>query len=154
MSATRRTRLLLGAWSALIVLYAFNPSNVQSWPLDGLSTKWFSQAFHNAAMREALWLSVRAALVATAIAIVLGSAAAFAVHRFRFFGREAVSFVLVLPIALPGIITGSLLAVARAAGETAPLLFTALSNQFWTSDMSQPMASLPVTIFKLSLIHI
>jgi putative spermidine/putrescine transport system permease protein len=117
MTTTPRTRVLLGVWSALIVafllapialivLYAFNPSNVQSWPLSGLSTRWFSQAFGNEDMRQALWLSVRAALLATAIAVVLGSAAAFAVHRFRFFGREAVSFVLVLPIALPGIITG------------------------------------------------
>jgi putative spermidine/putrescine transport system permease protein len=91
---------------AIIILYAFNPSNVQSWPLDGLSTKWFSSTFHNQEMRDALWLSVRAALISTAISLLLGSMAAFAVHRFRFFGREAVSFVLVLPIALPGIITG------------------------------------------------
>jgi putative spermidine/putrescine transport system permease protein len=90
----------------LIVLYAFNPSNVQSWPLDGLSTKWFSSTFRNEEMRTALWLSVRAALISTAIAVVLGSMAAFAVHRFRFFGRESISFLLVLPLALPGIITG------------------------------------------------
>jgi phosphate transport system permease protein len=50
-----------------------------------------------------------------------------------------------------GVITGILLAVARISGETAPLLFTALSNQFWTSDLSQPMASLPVTIFKFAM---
>ena len=50
-----------------------------------------------------------------------------------------------------GIITGILLAVARIAGETAPLLFTALSNQFWTSSLSEPMASLPVTIFKFAM---
>ena len=91
---------------ALIILYAFNPSNVQSWPLDGLSTKWFSSTWHDEEMRHALWLSVRAGLLATAIAILLGSMAAFAVHRFRFFGRETISFVFVLPLALPGIITG------------------------------------------------
>jgi putative spermidine/putrescine transport system permease protein len=91
---------------ALIILYAFNPSNVQSWPLQGLSTKWFSQTWNNDAMRQSLWLSVRAGLISSAIAIVLGSMAAFAVHRFRFFGREVVSFVLILPLALPGIITG------------------------------------------------
>ncbi|MEY4140408.1 MAG: hypothetical protein RLZZ371_2590 [Pseudomonadota bacterium] len=50
-----------------------------------------------------------------------------------------------------GVVTGILLAVARIAGETAPLLFTALSNQFWTSDLGQPMASLPVTIFKFAM---
>jgi putative spermidine/putrescine transport system permease protein len=117
MATTRASRVALAVWTALIVifllfpialiiLYAFNPSNVQSWPLPGLSTKWFSSTWHNDAMRQALWLSVRAALVATGIAVLLGSMAAFAVHRFRFFGREAVSFVVVLPLALPGIITG------------------------------------------------
>jgi putative spermidine/putrescine transport system permease protein len=114
---TRLTRIALGVWAALVVLflilpivliivYAFNPSNVQSWPLKGLSTKWFGDTWNNESMRQALWLSVRAGLITSAIAIVLGSMAAFAVHRFRFFGREIVSFVLVLPIALPGIITG------------------------------------------------
>jgi putative spermidine/putrescine transport system permease protein len=113
----RYSRIAFAAWAALIMLflfvplaiiitYAFNPSNVQSWPLSGLSTKWFSSTWHNEEMRHALWLSVRAGLLADGIAILLGSAAAFAVHRFRFFGREAVSFLLVLPIALPGIITG------------------------------------------------
>jgi putative spermidine/putrescine transport system permease protein len=90
----------------LICVYAFNPSNIQSWPLHGLSTKWFSSAWHNQEMRDALWLSVKAGLISTAIALMLGSFAAFAVHRFRFFGREAVSLALVLPLALPGIITG------------------------------------------------
>ena len=91
---------------AIIVVYAFNPSNVQSWPLPGLSTKWFASTWHNAEMRNSLWLSVRAGLFSTGIALLLGSMAAFAVHRFRFFGREAISFIFVLPIALPGIITG------------------------------------------------
>jgi putative spermidine/putrescine transport system permease protein len=91
---------------ALIIVYAFNPSNVQGWPLPGLSTKWFGSTFHNEDMRQALYLSLRAGLLATGVALVLGSAAAFAVDRFRFFGREAVSFLFVLPIALPGIITG------------------------------------------------
>ena len=91
---------------AIIILYAFNPSNVQSWPLSGLSTKWFSSTFQNEEMRHAFSLSIRAALFSTAIALLLGSMAAFAVHRFRFFGRETISFIFVLPIALPGIITG------------------------------------------------
>jgi len=56
-----------------------------------------------------------------------------------------------LKSARAGVITGVLLAVARISGETAPLLFTALSNQFWTSDLSKPMASLPVTIFKFAM---
>src|SRR5947209_3632334 len=114
---TRTARIALIVWTgfillflfipiALIILYAFNPSNVQSWPLHGLSTKWFSSTFSDEAMRQSLWLSVRAGLISTAIALLLGSLASFAVHRLRFFGREAVSFLLVLPIALPGIITG------------------------------------------------
>jgi putative spermidine/putrescine transport system permease protein len=135
VTAAARTRLLLAIWTALIVafllapilliaLYAFNPSNVQSWPLGGLSTRWFSQTFHNEEMRQALWLSVRAALIATAIAMLLGSAAAFAVHRFRFFGREAVSYVIVLPLALPGIITGMALNSFFAFGNVSFSLAT------------------------------
>ncbi len=113
----RLTRMGLGLWVALVLaflyvpiaiicLYAFNPSNVQGWPIGSLSTKWFSPAIHNPDMQEALWLSLKAGAAATLTAVLLGSAAAFAVHRFRFFGRETVSFLLVLPIALPGILTG------------------------------------------------
>jgi putative spermidine/putrescine transport system permease protein len=91
---------------AIICFYAFNSSNVQSWPIHGLSGKWFSVAWHDPAVRTALWLSVKAGVFSTAVALVLGSAAAFGVHRFRFFGREAVSLLLVLPLALPGILTG------------------------------------------------
>ena len=58
---------------------------------------------------------------------------------------------ITLKAARAGVVTGILLAVARIAGETAPLLFTALNNQFWTADLSQPMASLPVTIFKFAM---
>lgn len=58
---------------------------------------------------------------------------------------------ITLKSARAGVITGILLAVARISGETAPLLFTALSNQFWTTDLGQPMASLPVTIFKFAM---
>ena len=79
---------------------------MQSWPIGGLTTKWFGPAIHNGDMQQALWLSLEAASFATLIALVLGTLASFGVHRFRFFGREAISFLLVLPIALPGIITG------------------------------------------------
>jgi putative spermidine/putrescine transport system permease protein len=90
----------------IIFFYAFNSSNVQSWPIHGLSVKWFSVAWHDPQVRAAFLLSVKAGVFATVIALLLGSAAAFGVHRFRFFGREAVSLLLVLPLALPGIITG------------------------------------------------
>jgi phosphate transport system permease protein len=62
-----------------------------------------------------------------------------------------VIWAITLKAARAGVVTGILLALARISGETAPLLFTALSNQFWTSDLTQPMASLPVTIFKFAL---
>jgi putative spermidine/putrescine transport system permease protein len=91
---------------ATIVLYAFNADRAQTWPIQQLSTKWFGEALANEGVRSALALSVQAALAATAVALILGTLAALAVHRFRFFGRETVSFVLVLPIALPGIVTG------------------------------------------------
>jgi putative spermidine/putrescine transport system permease protein len=113
----RWSRVAFAVWAGLIILflffpiviimlYAFNPSNVQSWPLSGLSTRWFSSTWNNTEVRQALSLSLRAGLLATGIAMVIGTMAAFAVDRFRFFGRQAVSLVLILPIALPGIITG------------------------------------------------
>jgi putative spermidine/putrescine transport system permease protein len=90
----------------IIMLYAFNSSSIQSWPISSYTFHWFRDAWHDPDVRSALWLSLRVGLIATATAIVLGSAAAFAIHRFRFFGRETISFLLLLPIALPGIITG------------------------------------------------
>ena len=56
----------------IIMLYAFNPSNVQSWPLPGLSTRWFSSTWHNAEVRQALWLSLRAGLFATVPLVIMG----------------------------------------------------------------------------------
>jgi putative spermidine/putrescine transport system permease protein len=91
---------------ALIVLYAFNKSIIESWPIPGLTGHWFAVAWHDSQVRAALWLSVRVGLAATALALVLGSMVSFALHQFRFFGRDAISLLLVLPIALPGIITG------------------------------------------------
>lgn len=91
---------------AVITLFAFDRSNVQTFPIQHWTTSWFSVAWHDPAVRAALWLSVKAGVVATLIALVLGILVAFGIHRFRFFGREAVSLLLVLPIALPGIVTG------------------------------------------------
>jgi putative spermidine/putrescine transport system permease protein len=91
----------------MVFLYAFTTDEAAfTFPPPGLTTKWFPIAFANPAMRAALLLSVRVGLMATVIALVLGTLAAGAVWRSRFFGREAVSFFIVLPIALPGIITG------------------------------------------------
>ncbi|MGA7912936.1 MAG: ABC transporter permease [Candidatus Dormiibacterota bacterium] len=91
---------------AVIILYAFNQSNIETWPLAGLSTKWIIRTWNDQDVRTALSLSVRIALAATALAVFLGSCAAFAIHRSAFFGRDAISFMFVLPLALPGIITG------------------------------------------------
>ncbi len=91
---------------ALIVLYAFNSSNIESWPISSFSLHWFSVAWNDPQVRSAFLLSVRVGLIATAAAVILGSAVAYGVHQFTFFGREAISFLLVLPLALPGIITG------------------------------------------------
>src|SRR6266480_6456485 len=111
------TRIALRAWVVLILLflfipivliffYAFNTSIIESWPIPGLTARWFGATWNDENVRSALWLSVQAALGATAIALVLGSCAAFAVHRTQFFGREVISLLFVLPLALPGIITG------------------------------------------------
>jgi putative spermidine/putrescine transport system permease protein len=113
----RATRVVLVAWVvgvllflfmpiATIILFAFDRSTVQSWPIQNYTTHWFSVAWDDPAVRSALWLSVKAGVAATFLALVLGSLAAFGIHRYRFFGREAVSLFIVLPIALPGIITG------------------------------------------------
>ena len=114
---SRALRIGLGVWTALVVaflwiplviiaLYAFNGSVIQSWPISSWSTKWFSVAWHDDFLRSSLRLSVEVGLAATAVALVLGTMASFAIHRFSFFGRDSVNFLLLLPIALPGIITG------------------------------------------------
>src|SRR5215210_975274 len=90
----------------VIALYAFNERRTQTWPIPGLTFDWFAKAFDNPGVRDALLTSLQAGLAATAIALLLGSLAAAAVARYRFFGREAVSFLVLLPIALPGIVTG------------------------------------------------
>jgi putative spermidine/putrescine transport system permease protein len=128
-------KVLLRAWVVLVVLflfapillivgYAFNASNIQTWPIAGLSLRWFGSAFANDEIRTALALSLKASVIATAIALLLGSAAAFAVHRYAFFGRETVSFFVVLPIALPGIITGMAL--------NSFFVFWSIGLSFWT----------------------
>jgi putative spermidine/putrescine transport system permease protein len=100
------TLLFLYVPLIVIAIYAFNSTRVQKWPPAGLTLHWFSRAFENRGVRDALLTSVKAGLGATAIALVLGTLAAYAVARYRFFGRESVSFLVVLPIALPGIVTG------------------------------------------------
>ncbi|GLX07013.1 ABC transporter permease [Microbispora sp. NBRC 16548] len=115
LSRTSRTLLRAALVAGLAVIYvplavvllnSFNSDRTFSWPPAGFTLRWWGAAWDSAGLRDALWTSVQAGLGATAIALVLGTMAAFAVQRYRFFGREAVSLVIVLPIALPGIVTG------------------------------------------------
>ncbi len=89
----------------IIALYAFNANRAQTWPITKYTTDWLAAALDNEGVRAAFGLSLTVAFWAMATALVLGSLAALAVHRYRFFGRDALSFALILPIALPGIVT-------------------------------------------------
>ena len=91
---------------AIICIYAFSSANSLEWPPPGFTTHWFSDAINNPGARDAFFTSIKVGLIATAIALVLGTLASFAVARHRFFGRETISFLVILPIALPGIVTG------------------------------------------------
>jgi putative spermidine/putrescine transport system permease protein len=109
----------------IVMLYSFTTDEAAfNFPPPGLTTRWFGVALNRPDLWAALGLSLRVALIATGGALVLGTLAAAAVYRSRFFGREAVSFLLVLPIALPGIVTG--IALRSMMG-----LFN-LSFSFWT----------------------
>src|SRR5215210_6634984 len=90
----------------VIALYAFNERRTQTWPIPGFTLEWFGKAVDNPGVRDALLTSLKAGLGATALAVLLGTLAAIAVSRFDFFGRDVVSFVILLPLALPGIVTG------------------------------------------------
>ena len=90
----------------LVLVNSFNASKVFSWPPTQLTTRWWHLAVTNIGVREALFTSIKAASAATTLALVLGTLAAVAVSRYRFFGRQTVNLLLVLPIALPGIVTG------------------------------------------------
>lgn len=108
----------------IIVLYAFSAAPIPAWPLTGFAVHWFADTWNDDEVRQSLALSVEVAAVATAIAILLGTLAAMAVARMRAFGREVVSFVAVLPIALPGILTGMALASYFA--------FWSINLSYWT----------------------
>ncbi|MFN3717691.1 MAG: ABC transporter permease [Rhizobium rhizophilum] len=109
----------------LIFVYAFTTEEKSfQWPPPGFTTKWFAVAWNRPDIWEALWLSVKVASIATVIAMVLGTLAAAAVARTKFFGREVISLLVILPIALPGIITGIAL---RSAFSLADIPFS-----FWT----------------------
>lgn len=110
---------------ALIILYAFSAEDKSYvFPPPALTTQWFAAAWAREDVWAAIRLSFRVALVSTALAMVLGTLAAAGLARTRFFGRDAISLLLILPIALPGIVTGIAL---RTAYHTAEIPFS-----FWT----------------------
>jgi len=110
---------------AVIMLYALTTEDASfRFPPPGLTLDWFQVAWNRPDIWAALGLSLRVAGAATAVALALGTLAALAVHRSRFFGREAVSFLLLLPIALPGIVTG--IALRSAMG------LIGIPFSFWT----------------------
>ena len=117
MTESRLARLLLRLASGgvlaflylpllVIVLYAFNPSRIQAWPPQGFTLHWFQEALDNRNVIRAVVNSLLAGTFATITALVLGTLTAIAVHRYSFFGRQTISFLFVLPIALPGVVTG------------------------------------------------
>jgi putative spermidine/putrescine transport system permease protein len=108
----------------IIVAYAFSAAPIPAWPIAGFAWHWFADTWNDDEVRAALILSLEVAALATAIAILLGALAAMAVARMRSVGRAVVSFVLVLPIALPGILTGMALASYFA--------FWGANLSFWT----------------------
>lgn len=123
--ATAATILFLYFPLGIIILYAFTTqSSSFRFPPPGLTLEWFGVAFGRPDVWEALRLSIGVGLVATSIALVLGSLLAAAVSRTRFFGRETISFLVVLPIALPGIVTG----IALRSG----IAITDIGFSFWT----------------------
>jgi putative spermidine/putrescine transport system permease protein len=96
----------------LVLVNSFNVSRTFAWPPSGYTTKWWSAAFESTGARSAIWVSFEVAVMATVIALVLGTLAALALQRYDFFGRDAVSLLIILPIALPGVVTGIALANA------------------------------------------
>ena len=123
--ATGLTLLFLHIPIAIIVLYAFTTQRSSfRFPPPSFTLEWFTAARNNPAIWESLRLSLGVALIATVVALLLGSLLAAAVSRTRFFGREAVSFLVILPIALPGIVTGIAL--------RSSISLTEIGFSFWT----------------------
>jgi len=111
------SRVALGAVAALVyaflylplivvIIYAFNSATITSWPPGQPSLHWFNVLWNDPDPRDAIANSLKVAVTATLLAVLLGTPAAFALQRFRFFGKESLGFVITLPILLPGIITG------------------------------------------------
>ncbi|MER7243648.1 ABC transporter permease [Kribbella sp. NPDC000426] len=117
MTMSRSTRIVLRILTAvilgliyvpllLVLVNSFNVSNTFAWPPREFTLEWWRRAADSQGALDALWVSVRVGLAATVVALVLGTMIAFALQRFRFYGRDFVSLLVILPIALPGIVTG------------------------------------------------
>ncbi|KAA1424489.1 ABC transporter permease [Mumia zhuanghuii] len=117
MILSRRVRWALGALTVLVLAFlylpllvvvvnSFNANQAMTWPPSGFTLEWWERAANSEGARDAVWTSVQIALVATAIALLLGTMLSLALQRYRFFGRSTVNLLVILPIALPGIITG------------------------------------------------
>jgi putative spermidine/putrescine transport system permease protein len=117
MNVDRRLKAVLRVFTALVLVIvytplvlvfvnSFNVDRTFTWPPPGYTLHWWDLAFHSRGARDALLTSVEVALLATAVALTLGTLAALALRRTRFFGRNVVSLLIILPIALPGIVTG------------------------------------------------
>ncbi|WP_370303827.1 ABC transporter permease [Pseudooceanicola sp.] len=102
----------------LIFVYAFTTEEKSfAWPPPGLTLKWFAVTWNRPDVWEALTLSVKVASISTVVAMILGTLCAAAVSRTRFFGRETISLLVILPIALPGVVTGIALRSAFSIAE-------------------------------------
>jgi putative spermidine/putrescine transport system permease protein len=91
---------------SVVIINSFNSSKTFSWPPTQFTLKWWDKAITNTGVRKALATSLTAGLLATTIALLLGTSLAFAVSRYNFFGKEVISLLVVLPISLPGVVTG------------------------------------------------
>ena len=126
MTSSRPARIGLRVATALVlgfiylpltvaVLYAFNQSGTNAWPPAGFTLRWFGEALENTGLQQAFLTSLTCAIGATLIALVLGCLISIAVSRYEWFGRDSISFVILLPIALPGVVTGMALSTTFAS---------------------------------------
>jgi len=117
MRLTKSARVILGIATTLVLVIvyvpllvvlinSFNSSRTMSWPPRSWTLEWWGKAFRSAGALEAVGTSVYVGLIATVAALILGTLISFALQRFKFFGRDAISLLIILPIALPGILTG------------------------------------------------
>jgi putative spermidine/putrescine transport system permease protein len=106
LAVTTVALVLVYAPLTLVVLNSFNTNRSFAWPPTGLTWRWWKAAAGSEGARSALLVSVEVALLATVVSLVLGTMTALALQRYRFFGRSGVSLLVILPIALPGIVTG------------------------------------------------